>query len=125
MGLSVPQGGGKTTLCNCLEQAMLVLDIKTGQISYDDLYKTHEELERLREQNPDSIYYQGRGVAGTHDLELGVTVLNEMIYSDTMEIPRYKKSLHNGKGDRLPQSQWTRMSGPLDLVLVEGWMLGF
>jgi D-glycerate 3-kinase len=97
IGISIPQGGGKTTLSNCLESAMQVLNINTGVISYDDLYHTHEDLQKLKIQNPGNIFYEGRGVAGTHDLALGSSVLDQMIYSDSeIEIPRYKKSLNNG-----------------------------
>ena len=43
----------------------------------------------------------------------------------TVAVPAYDKSAHGGRGDRLPSDQWRRVSGPLDLVFVEGWMLGF
>lgn len=49
-----------------------------------------------------------------------------MMHSNgVIEVPIFKKSLHNGQGDRLPIEQWKKIQGPLDLVLVEGWMLGF
>lgn len=40
-------------------------------------------------------------------------------------VPRYDKSAFEGKGDRMEQGKWTRLEGPLDLILFEGWMLGF
>ena len=43
VGLSVPQGGGKTTISDCLEVVMKTLDIKTGVVSYDDFYMTYED----------------------------------------------------------------------------------
>jgi len=51
---------------------MKCLGIKTGVISYDDIYLPHEKLEQIKRENPNNPYLQGRGVAGTHDLELGV-----------------------------------------------------
>ena len=48
-----------------------------------------------------------------------------MIKDTEIDIPRYDKSAYNGKGDRAKQSEWMKMNGPLDLVIVEGWMLGF
>jgi D-glycerate 3-kinase len=38
---------------------------------------------------------------------------------------RYDKSAFQGKGDRADESTWPSVEGPLDLVLFEGWMLGF
>lgn len=40
-------------------------------------------------------------------------------------IPRYDKSAFGGKGDRTEKEQWKTVQGPLDLILFEGWMLGF
>jgi len=40
-------------------------------------------------------------------------------------VPVYDKSQHGGRGDRVPEGQWRRVDAPLDLVFVEGWMLGF
>lgn len=42
-----------------------------------------------------------------------------------MKVPRYDKSAHSGLGDRADPSTWPVAAGPLDLVLLEGWMLGF
>ena len=43
----------------------------------------------------------------------------------SMAIPRYSKALRDGKGDRAPASDWTNVTGKIDIVLFEGWMLGF
>jgi len=74
--MSIPQGGGKTTISNCLESAMACLNIKTGVISYDDIYHTHENLEKIKRENPGNLFFEGRGVAGTHDIDLGVKFIN-------------------------------------------------
>lgn len=42
-----------------------------------------------------------------------------------VSIPRYDKSLRQGRGDRSDNSLWPKMKGPLQIVLFEGWMLGF
>jgi D-glycerate 3-kinase len=39
--------------------------------------------------------------------------------------PLYDKSQHGGRGDRLPREAWRKVTGPVDIVLLEGWMLGF
>lgn len=38
---------------------------------------------------------------------------------------RYDKSAYSGRGDRADPSTWPVVSGPLDVVLFEGWMNGF
>lgn len=38
---------------------------------------------------------------------------------------RYDKSQHEGRGDRAAESKWQMVKGPVDVVLFEGWMLGF
>jgi len=48
-----------------------------------------------------------------------------MVKDSDIHIPRYDKSAYGGKGDRAQQKDWMKMDGPLDLVIVEGWMLGF
>jgi D-glycerate 3-kinase len=40
-------------------------------------------------------------------------------------IPRYDKSQQDGQGDRAPQQTWPVKRGAVDVVLFEGWMLGF
>jgi D-glycerate 3-kinase len=40
-------------------------------------------------------------------------------------IPRFDKSLFNGKGDRLEKDKWTNVNYPLDILILEGWCLGF
>lgn len=44
---------------------------------------------------------------------------------DSVKIPRYDKSAFSGLGDRADPSTWPTASGPVDIVLFEGWMLGF
>lgn len=38
---------------------------------------------------------------------------------------RYDKSAFAGRGDRADPASWPVVSGPLELVFFEGWMLGF
>lgn len=42
-----------------------------------------------------------------------------------VRIPRYDKSARGGKGDRAPEGEWGIVKTPVDIVLLEGWMLGF
>ena len=79
--------------------------------------------------NPTNKFLAGRGVAGTHDMKLGSEKLHEMIYKSaegkSILVPQYDKTSYNGKGDRFPQEKWKKIDGKIDLVIVEGWMLGY
>lgn len=45
------------------------------------------------------------------------------------QIPQYDKSAFSGLGDRVPESQWTRVNSPgqpkIQVVIFEGWCVGF
>jgi D-glycerate 3-kinase len=43
----------------------------------------------------------------------------------TVSVPRYDKTLRGGRGDRAAREFWPEITAPLDIVLLEGWMLGF
>lgn len=42
-----------------------------------------------------------------------------------VKLPRYNKSAYNGAGDRAHPAAWPEVQPPVDVVLFEGWMLGF
>jgi D-glycerate 3-kinase len=57
-------------------------------------------------------------------MALGAKTIDDMCFGlNSICIPRYNKSAYEGKGDRAEEDTW--IEGPLDLVIVEGWMLGF
>jgi D-glycerate 3-kinase len=72
-----------------------------------------------------------RGNAGTHDLALGSATLGALRGANSgngaaaVSVPRYDKSQNGGRGDRAEPAAWPAVQGPLDIVLFEGWMLGF
>ena len=79
--------------------------------------------------HPDNPLLQVRGQAGTHDIELARQTLEQLksASSDSSEVAvvRYDKSAHEGRGDRAPASKRQQVKGKVDVVLFEGWMLGF
>jgi len=69
---------------------------------------------------------QYRGNAATHDMELGARTLADLTSATgPVPVPRYDKSKFAGRGDRAAVEEWPVVEGPLDIVLFEGWMLGF
>lgn len=81
----------------------------------------------MEEKFADNEYLCGRGVAGTHDMPLAVDTLRKLILESTNEsrimVPQYDKSAYSGKGDRAKAGKV--VEGKVDLVIVEGWMLGY
>jgi D-glycerate 3-kinase len=95
----------------------------------DDFYLTREDQEVLAEQHPSNPMLQYRGNAGSHDMPLLMKTLKALRRAITPEsdvrVPRYGKALHSGRGDRAPETSWEHIVGKVDVVLFEGWMLGF
>ncbi|EDX70635.1 hypothetical protein MC7420_6560 [Coleofasciculus chthonoplastes PCC 7420] len=119
-GILGGQGTGKTTLAVVLKLILAQLGYRTLSLSIDDLYKTYQERQRLREQDPRLIW---RGPPGTHDVELGVQVLDELRSqnsSDSILVPRFDKSAWQGAGDRTDFEPVQKA----DIVLFEGWFVG-
>jgi D-glycerate 3-kinase len=127
-GISAPQGAGKTTLVRHLVPRFTERGLRAVAISIDDFYLSYDEQQKLAAEHPDNPYLRYRGYPGTHDVALGTTVLQalrRLREGEELLLPVYDKSAHAGRGDRAPQSRWRPVVGPFDLVLVEGWMLGF
>ncbi|MEB3887104.1 glycerate kinase [Lyngbya sp. CCY1209] len=119
-GILGGQGTGKTTLATVLSRVLALLDYRTLSLSIDDLYKTYDERQRLREADPRLIW---RGPPGTHDVDLGISVLDRLRHpasGERVAVPRFDKSLWNGGGDRT-EPEW--VTG-IDVVLFEGWFVG-
>ena len=135
LGINGPQGSGKSTLSAALCAGLRQDGFTAIAVSIDDFYLTRAEQVELAQQFPDNPYLAQRGYPGTHDIALGTQTLttlknsfalqNTTVDSGSMSIPRYDKSAYQGKGDRGPESSWTQISGPINLIIIEGWMLGF
>lgn len=128
LGLQAPQGAGKTTLVTHLLRRLEGQGLRAAGVSIDDFYLTRTEQLALAAAHPGNPYLEHRGYPGTHDVGLGVRTLRALRRIGPgvhVPVPVYDKSAHGGRGDRAPERDWRTVEGPLDLVVVEGWMLGF
>lgn len=119
VGVNGAQGSGKSTLCALLRTVLEQgYGLRTAILSIDDLYLTRaERLALAAARHP---LLATRGVPGTHDVTMGRGLLQEMATLPagvTLPLPRFDKA----RDDRAPQQEWPRITGPLDLILFEGW----
>lgn len=116
-GIVGAQGAGKTTLAKILQLLLTELGYPTLSLSIDDFYLTYAERQQLQQKDPRLIW---RGPPGTHDLQLAITVLEQLRQGQPTAVPRFDKTAHNGAGDR----QGLERVAPAEIVLFEGWFVG-
>ncbi|NLH47308.1 MAG: kinase [Myxococcales bacterium] len=128
VGLNGPQGSGKTTGAALLRFLLGELGLAAVALSIDDFYLPWPERQALQAGHPDNPYYRvSRGNPGTHDLALAHRVLDTLstaTATDSTRLPQFDKSLHDGKGDRLPPERWPVFHGRPAVILLEGWLVG-
>ncbi len=112
------QGTGKTTLGEVVQLILSHLGCRCVSISLDDLYKTYAQRQQLQEVDPRLIW---RGPPGTHDIQLGINVLEQLRRGDQgVAIPRFDKSAYGGAGER----EDSEVIASADVILFEGWFVG-
>jgi D-glycerate 3-kinase len=119
VGLCGSQGSGKSTMAGVLKLLLEEKGLKAAVLSLDDLYLTHAERERLgRQVHP---LLATRGVPGTHDSALGISLMNALRDGPAeVSAPRFDKA----QDDRAAPETWPRVEAPVDIVLFEGWCVG-
>ncbi len=128
VGINGPQGAGKSTMAAAVVARARAQGKTAVALSVDDFYLTRAEQLELAARHPGNRYLEHRGYPGTHDVALGTATLRALRAAragDKVALPYYDKGAHRGRGDRPPRPAWPVIAGPVDLVLFEGWMLGF
>jgi len=123
--ISGPQGSGKTTWAAALSSLLRNRGLKSIVVSIDDFYYDHKNLVRVKETDSENGLLRARGQPGTHDEVLAKTFFDSLAVAGTVHIPSFDKSKFNGEGDRVPKESWTVVETPLDVVIFEGWCVGF
>lgn len=78
LGISAPQGCGKSTVVEQLEALFTWLGHKAASVSIDDFYLTYNDQCQLANNNAANALLQYRGNAGSHDLRLGTGTLRSL-----------------------------------------------
>ncbi len=122
VGINGAQGTGKSTMASCL--GMLLehhYGLRCLILSIDDLYLTRQQRLQLADRVHPLL--RSRGVPGTHDVMMGRELLQRICTADAdtlLSIPRFDKA----RDDRAGEDNWPLHSGPVDVVLFEGWCVG-
>lgn len=120
IGINGSQGSGKSTLgdylCSMVAERH---DVVAICLSMDDFYLTRSQRITLaREIHP---LLASRGLPGTHDIDLAISTINSLKSGqDETLITRFDKSTD----DRCDISDCDKVSGPVGLIILEGWCFG-
>ncbi|MBM6552163.1 hypothetical protein [Marinomonas ostreistagni] len=122
LGMGGPQGCGKTTFCAVVSHILAKgFDLNAVVVSLDDLYLTQKD--RLAYAETAHPLFATRGVPGTHDTQLALTIFDRLKHlqeGEVMYVPKFDKSLD----DRKPVHRWQEVAGPVDVIFFEGWCVG-
>jgi D-glycerate 3-kinase len=121
LGLSGLQGSGKSTLAREMKLQAEARGWPTEVLSLDDFYYSRSERDLLAQQIHPLL--RTRGVPGTHEIELLLSVLAALPQASErlpVDYPRFDK----GRDTRVTPSRWPRVTRPPKLVILEGWALG-
>ena len=122
IGINGAQGAGKSTLSKMLK-ALLTQGFGKSvvHLSIDDLYLSQSRRKALAQTvHP---LFKTRGVPGTHDVELGKSILSALRRGDST-LPIKSPLFDKAQDDLLPESDWLTVDEPADIILFEGWCVG-
>ena len=118
IGICGAQGAGKSTLAQAVQTRCEAEHVASAVLSLDDLYLTHAERQALaRDVHP---LLATRGVPGTHDIALGLDVLDGLEAGGPVALPRFDKA----RDDRVSEHDWPIVAPGCQVLLLEGWCLG-
>lgn len=122
LGICGSQGSGKSTMARVLERILSERDgLSVAGFSIDDIYLSSAERQRLAQMVHPLL--RTRGVPGTHDVKLGMSVMDALAGAapDTnTRVPRFDKAVD----DRAPTGTWPLFQGRPDVIIFEGWCVG-
>jgi D-glycerate 3-kinase len=118
VGLCGAQGSGKSTACEQLISMLAAKGHRAAALALDDLYLPAQARERLAKNVHPLL--NTRGVPGTHDIQLGLGVLQSVQRGHSVAVPRFDKA----RDDRTPPQLWHPIEASLDVLLFEGWCVG-
>jgi len=118
LGVCGAQGSGKSTLSRHLCERIEARGGRVAILSIDDLYLPRDRRAQLAaDVHP---LFATRGVPGTHDVALGLSLIDGLRAGTTVRLPRFDKA----SDDPRPEGEWPAVDKPVDVVVFEGWCVG-
>lgn len=117
LGVSGSQGSGKSTLAKALVAELRGRGVASEVLSIDDLYLSREARQQLAADVHPLL--ATRGVPGTHDVGLGLSVFAALDVGEPVRLPRFDKASDE---PRVP-AEWPQVSA-LKVLVFEGWCVG-
>ena len=119
LGINGCQGSGKSTLAAFLQQVFEHrYALKVVNISLDDFYLSKAaRANKARDIHP---LLATRGVPGTHDTQLALQTMQQLLAGKAVAISRFNKA----SDDLFPQDAWDESPEQVDIIILEGWCLG-
>ncbi len=122
LGIQGTQGSGKSTAAEFLKYLLKdKYHLTCAVLSIDDFYLTLKERVELAHSVQPLL--KTRGVPGTHDVPLAMSVIDKLKNQQSHQsthIPRFNKA----EDDRHPAEMWEKISGEVDVIIFEGWCVG-
>ncbi len=122
IGINGAQGSGKSTFALFVARWLQhELALRTVVLPLDDLYLGKQARQGLARQHHPLL--GTRGVPGTHDVGLGIELLNALTVSGANRnviLPNFDKALD----EQTEPSELCTIEAPVDVVLFEGWCVG-
>jgi D-glycerate 3-kinase len=121
IGINGAQGTGKSTLAKLLQTLLQADGLSVVSLSIDDFYYSRETRQNLAKKIHPLL--KSRGVPGTHDVTLANNTLDTLRTLSAIEIlalPEFDKATD----EPVATDEWVGVSGPISLVILEGWFVG-
>ena len=121
IGLAGGQGSGKTTISSILSLILKkYFKLNVFKISIDDFYKTRNARKLLSKKKHPLLIT--RGVPGTHDVDLMLSVFKKVKAKNfkSFRVPKFNKAID----DRYSKSLWYKLKLKPDVMIFEGWCVG-
>ncbi len=121
VGINGAQGTGKSTMAKLLSSLLTSSGYNVANLSIDDFYYSKAK----RQEMADRVHplFASRGVPGTHDVDLALRLLEQLSAAgpeQQITLPGFDKS----RDDCRPIDACEQLSGPIDIVILEGWFIG-
>lgn len=121
LGINGAQGSGKSTLAKLINLLLEARGFGVANLGIDDFYLGKAQRLELADQVHPLL--STRGVPGTHDIQAALRILQQLRYAsaaDKISLPAFDKASDDCVSSALSPS----VSGPIDVIIVEGWFIG-